>query len=452
MAKFRFTDANLRDLRPEPGRSVIHYDEPAPTGKGDFIRGFAMQITPAGRKTFLLVYVAKQSGRERRMVVGEYGAAPRLTLAAARQRATTLRVQVDAGRDPWQEGKDQRAAAEAATVRSKATLAALLDAYVAHLKLAGKASAKEVEATVERNVTKPFPKIAALPVDVVNVEAVMPLFRKLTRAGKWRAAEKLGAHLRAAFNAAKASRLDAGVVSFAEFDVRANPLAELKVSRPDEGADVEREMQEESGALSEAELRHYWQAISRLDTVHGAMLRFHLLTGGQRMEQLSRLTMRDWDRDAGTVTLLDTKGRRRKARVHIVPLLPDARAALEAMRTDAPAGPHLFSVSAGTRAAVPHTLAAAMREVSELLVDKDQVSMSITPGTIRRTVETRLAASKIGKDVRAQLQSHGLGGVQDRHYDRHKYLDEKREALVVLRAMMDTPSKPVEAPAKRRKN
>jgi hypothetical protein len=31
--------------------------------------------------------------------------------------------------------------------------------------------------------------------------------------------------------------------------------------------------------------------------------------------------------------------------------------------------------------------------------------------------------------VRAQLQSHGLGGVQQRHYDRHEYALEKRAAL-----------------------
>ena len=32
-------------------------------------------------------------------------------------------------------------------------------------------------------------------------------------------------------------------------------------------------------------------------------------------------------------------------------------------------------------------------------------------------------------DVRAHLQSHGLGGVQKRHYDRHEYALEKRSAL-----------------------
>jgi hypothetical protein len=40
-----------------------------------------------------------------------------------------------------------------------------------------------------------------------------------------------------------------------------------------------------------------------------------------------------------------------------------------------------------------------------------------------------LAGMGISKDIRAQLQSHGLGGVQDRHYDRYEYMDEKRRAL-----------------------
>jgi hypothetical protein len=32
-------------------------------------------------------------------------------------------------------------------------------------------------------------------------------------------------------------------------------------------------------------------------------------------------------------------------------------------------------------------------------------------------------------DVRAQVRSHGLGGVQARHYDRHSYFAEKKQAL-----------------------
>jgi hypothetical protein len=40
-----------------------------------------------------------------------------------------------------------------------------------------------------------------------------------------------------------------------------------------------------------------------------------------------------------------------------------------------------------------------------------------------------LASLGVSRNVRAQLQSHGLGGVQQRHYDRHEYILEKRQAL-----------------------
>ncbi len=40
-----------------------------------------------------------------------------------------------------------------------------------------------------------------------------------------------------------------------------------------------------------------------------------------------------------------------------------------------------------------------------------------------------LAKLGISKDVRARILSHGIGGVQDRHYDMHSYADEKRIAL-----------------------
>ena len=48
---------------------------------------------------------------------------------------------------------------------------------------------------------------------------------------------------------------------------------------------------------------------------------------------------------------------------------------------------------------------------------------------LRRTAETQMAALGISSDVRAQIQSHGLGGIQARHYDRHDYMLEKRAAL-----------------------
>ena len=56
---------------------------------------------------------------------------------------------------------------------------------------------------------------------------------------------------------------------------------------------------------------------------------------------------------------------------------------------------------------------------------------------IRRTVETMLAGMGVSRETRAQLLSHGLGGVQAVHYDRHSYSAEKRAALVAWEAHLE---------------
>jgi integrase len=257
------------------------------------------------------------------------------------------------------------------------------------------------------------------------------------------------AHLRAAFTAAREARRDAGMVAFEGFHLTHNPMLELRVSRPSEAASTAASAaKERKWALTEAQLRAYWKRLQALDTPAGALMRFHLLSGGQRMEQLSRLTAADLDRDQNTVTLRDTKGRRSVAHEHVVPLIPDALAALDAMGK----GPHLFTVSGGEAPAVPHTLAAAMRALSEKMIEAKEVDRTITPGSIRRTVETRLAAKGVPDEVLARLLSHGLGGVQARNYNAHRYDDEKRAALEKLRAILDEPAgKVVKFPAKSRK-
>ena len=50
---------------------------------------------------------------------------------------------------------------------------------------------------------------------------------------------------------------------------------------------------------------------------------------------------------------------------------------------------------------------------------------------IRSAVETLLAREGVSRE-RGHLQSHGLTGVQSRHYDGHDYIPEKRNALKVL--------------------
>jgi hypothetical protein len=54
---------------------------------------------------------------------------------------------------------------------------------------------------------------------------------------------------------------------------------------------------------------------------------------------------------------------------------------------------------------------------------------------IRRSIETRLQALGVSREIRAQLLSHGrTSGVQQKHYERHDFIPEKRVALGLLEA------------------
>ena len=115
--------------------------------------------------------------------------------------------------------------------------------------------------------------------------------------------------------------------------------------------------------------------------------------------------------------LRDGKGRRAEARRHSVPLLDDARTALATFT----GSPDVFTI--GKRVVSPEAF--------------DQIE-GFEPKRLRSGVETALASLGIGREVRAQLQSHGLGGVQDRHYDDHDYMPEKRAALQALLDLLNT--------------
>lgn len=431
MAKFSFDQESISDLPAPVSGTRIDYD----TGN---VRGFAVQTSYTGTKKFLLVYVAKLSGRERRMVIGEFGKAPKLTVAAARKLAAEKRALVDLGGDPWEVAKQVRAEAEAARTRKAATFGALLSAYAQHLNDNGKASAAQVEKALNRHIIDTRPKLAAIAADEISVDDVMPVFHALAKAGKLREAEKLRAYLRAAYTAARKARTDASMHAFAGFAIRANPLVDLDVSRPKEAADkAVAASKARVRALTEAQLAAYWKHLQADVSAIGALLRFHLLTGGQRVEQLARLTILDFDPDLKTVRLLDTKGRRTRAREHVVPLLPEALSAMEAMRGKEPMGDFLFTLDGGATPAGYHNAWEAVHAVSAAMVKAKEVERPFTPGTIRKTVETRLAAKGIADEVLARLLSHGLGGVQARNYNAHHYDDEKRTALRKLRSLCE---------------
>lgn len=359
-----------------------------------------------------------------------------LTLAEARRIASELSRRYQAGdRDlrgaldaEVREGDRLRHQAEeaetAAAVRRRATLGVLLDGYVAQLKRDGKVSAGRVEAALRLHVKAAWPKLTKTPAADITPDDLLTVVARLVDAGNLREAAKLRAYLSAAYNSAIRARQDArGLDDLRRLKITTNPARDLVTI---EGASTPRER-----ALSIAELRAYWQRITALPDPDGALMRFHLLTGGQRAQQLGRATLRDIDHDGKLLRLLDGKGKRRVPRVHWVPLVPAAVDALKAMG-GGEHGEFAFTVTGGMQGAGYHVLQHRVRNLADVMVQAGEASAPFTPGDIRRTIETRLSAEGVSEGVRAQLQSHGLGGIQNRHYDRHDYEAEKREALEIL--------------------
>ncbi|MBE5315686.1 MAG: integrase family protein [Xanthomonadales bacterium] len=418
---------------PESGQKIVtdgHKDAPA---------GFGLRITAAGARSFVLSYVTADR-KQRRLTIGPF---PDLSPEAARRRARELRAEILLGADPLAEKR--AAAAEREAEAERGTVGKLLGLYADALEAQGKASAAKVRKALQLHVRDALPKVWGLAAADFQPEHAVEVLARLHAAGKDREAAKVRAYLRAAFARAVRARLDPkAATDLRAMALRVNPVADLPPSETPTGT--------RERALSVEELRCYWRRLQSEPEPYGAMLRLHLLSGAQRVEQMGRLTLADWDRDAQTITLRDSKGRRAKPRAHIVPLLDRAADALRAMRpvNDAK-GAHLFTANKGKTGAGYHVARLRVARIAAAMKDAGEASEPFTLGDLRRTVETRLAAAGVSLEVRAQLQSHGLGGVQAKHYDRHSYGDEKRAALLLLLQILEGESASVTPIAARRR-
>lgn len=241
------------------------------------------------------------------------------------------------------------------------------------------------------------------------------MLRRLIAAGKGRTANKLRSYLRAAYQCALDVRTTASIpVVFKAFGIVFNPAAQTRRSPQFDRADKR--------PFSKAELRTYWRSISDCPGFEAAALQLHLLTGGQRIEQFVRLRWAEVSDEA--VTIFDEKGRPGPGpRPHQIPLLDRARQALGAFRHD---GAYVISTTRGDKPISVRTLAGWARVLVGESISDFQLKR------IRSGVETLLAANGVSRDIRGHLQSHGLTGVQARHYDGHDYMPEKRKALDLL--------------------
>ena len=341
-----------------------------------------------------------------------------ITLSAARSKAGEFSQQHAGGLVAIREHieADRQAKNEALRKAKVGTFGQLLNAYVHALESEGKQSARQVKTLFEKWIFLPYLDLTERQAGKVGHDDIMRILTNAAQAGVTRTVNKLRSYILAAFNKAIKARGNPKLAATigTDYAITANPVAMTERVREFESA--------RDRALTKSELKSLLLSLVTIDKTRpqiAAAVRLALMLGGQRPQQLLRVKRGDVDLDARTLKIIDPKGRRAQARIHILPIPAQAVECFKALLAQNPDSEFLFTHD-GKRPVSIDTLSSAVTQISEGAYQLRD---------LRRTSETMLAALGISKDLRAQIQSHGLGGVQDRHYDRHDYMPEKCRAL-----------------------
>ena len=377
-----------------------------------------VRITRSGARSFIF-----ETKIDRKTIRRTIGACNAWTIEDARKEANRLQNLVNRGIDPNEQDREEKARKEAqkaeveltrqeAEAAKRFTLRALLDLYCDHLKKGGKLRSSVCAASAFK-VHIPD-ELASLPAKEITRAQITETIRRVREAGKERTAGILRAYLHAAYEVAMSAETDsAAPADFIPFQIDNNPVRGIKAIPVAAGQRV----------LSIDELGRYLAALD--DRPSDIALKVALLAGGQRMEQLLKSTPADWDQEVKALLLFDGKGKRTAPRKHLLPLA-DKAAELVSRQSDrakAAKKAYLFFSEQGERVNAT-TPGKRVKEIAKAMGGE-----MFDLRDIRRTCETHLAKIGISQDTRAQLLSHGISGVQAKHYDRYSYTREKRAAL-----------------------
>jgi integrase len=303
------------------------------------------------------------------------------------------------------------------------SLSSLCTAYWDSLCKREAPSWRDAKNIMTKNVIVAHPGLAAEPAATVTARQIANILREMNESGRGRTGNKLRSFLRAAFNKAMTADTDPNVDEiFKRFRIEFNPVASIPplagVNRPDKRP------------LSLDELRCYWGSIQKLGGLRGAALRVHLFAGGPRIAQLCRLERKFIQ--GNQITLFDTKGRDTTPRSYALPLPKACSADLQVLIETG--GRYAISEDGGLNPLYFSTLS---RWAAEAVGDQIQ---NFQLKRVRSGVQTLFTQLGVPHEVSGRIQSHGLAGVVNRHYDGYDYVSEKQSALEKLWAAIVQPA------------
>lgn len=351
-----------------------------------------------------------QQWRDQKRLKKKLGSYPSISLAQAREI-----FQRDFA-DMIQKGRSIKIAGDT----RPGTVADLFEAYVKNLKDAEKPSWKETE--------KGLNKIADTlgrnrPAREIEPDEVVEVIRPIYDRGKKAMADHVRSYVHAAYSWGLKSEHDYRSASQRRFRLVYNPAAGIPTEPKKVG----------TRWLDEDEFVRLYRWLECPDApVHPPYTRAVriLMLTGQRVEEIARLHVDNWDAAEKIIDWSKTKN----GAPHAIPVPPVAAELIESIKPNAH-GWYFPSATDPKRPVSHGTLYSFMwrqrdRGVIPVVTNRD----------LRRTWKTLAGQAGVPKEIRDRIQNHALQDVSSKSYDRWNYMREKRAGMAkwdkFVRAML----------------
>jgi integrase len=289
------------------------------------------------------------------------------------------------------------------------TVADLFEAYVQYLKEAGKPSWKETEKGLNKIADTLGRNRQAREIEPDEVaDVIRPIYERGARA----MADHVRSYIRSAYSWGMKSEHDYRSSSPRRFRLAYNPAVGIPTEPKNVG----------TRWLDEDEFLRLYRWLECPDApVHPPYTRAVriLMLTGQRVEEITRLHVDQWDSRDHIIDWSKTKN----GKPHAIPVPQLAAELIESIKPNA----HGWFFPSATDPSKP---VSAGTLYSFMWRQRDRgVIPVVTNRDLRRTWKTLAGQTGISKEIRDRIQNHTLQDVSSKNYDRWNYMPEKRAAM-----------------------
>lgn len=289
------------------------------------------------------------------------------------------------------------------------TVADLFEAYVDNLKAAGKSSWRDAAKSLD-NVAKALGR-NRLARDIAP-DDVLGVLRPIYERGKRAMADHVRSYIRSAYSWGLKAEHDYRRAAPRRFGLVSNPAGTIPTEPKVVG----------TRWLDEDEFVALYRWLECPDApVHPPYTRAVrlLLLTGQRVEEIAKLHVSQWDARERIIDWSKTKN----GKPHAIPVPGLAADLIESIKPNAYGWffPSAMDPSKPVTAATLYSFMWRQRDRG--------VIPAVTNRDLRRTWKTLAGKAGVSKDIRDRLQNHTLQDVSSKSYDRWNYMPEKRAGM-----------------------